>query len=54
METKYLDLDKPPVCLHILGQSLVNSIFLEGKELQKQLTEAQRYIQELERKITTL
>ena len=34
------DLSKPPICLHILGQGLVNQLWREGQELKKELADA--------------
>jgi len=34
---KYVNDESPPVCLHILGQSLVNSIHAEARELKAKL-----------------
>lgn len=33
MTTQYLNEEKPPVCLHELGQGLVNALHKEGRSL---------------------
>jgi hypothetical protein len=35
--SNYLNGDKPPICLHALGQPLINALFEEGKALQREL-----------------
>ena len=40
-ETPYINMSKPPVCLHILGQGLVDRLWNEGQELKA-------YIKQLE------
>lgn len=39
--TTYLKDERPPTCLHILGQGLVNSLHAEGKALQSKLAALQ-------------
>lgn len=36
MNSSYLSEDKPPVCLHVLGQGLVNDIWKEGKAYKEE------------------
>lgn len=35
MKSSLLSKDKPPVCLHILGQDLVNALHAEGREVRE-------------------
>jgi len=37
MKTKYADLPKPPVCLHILGQGLIDAMWQEMQEMKKEI-----------------
>jgi len=38
--TKYLEQTSPPICLHAMGQGLVNALWQEGRALREQLTAA--------------
>lgn len=36
-KTKLLDSTNSPTCLHVLGQDLVNALWLEGQALKRKL-----------------
>lgn len=40
--TRLLDSDKPPICLHILGQGLVTALWQEGRDVLKDLEVADK------------